>query len=161
MKISVVFMLLLTLASCAGRKHTPSVTTESETTTTITPRKVDIPVPGDTSGSVVQLKANPDGKITPSRKIDSYSSKIAAEPIIEIDTNGILKVKCPCLDRNVQATVNDTESVKSKSTSSIEIRYENVLKWWQTALMYCGAASILYFGLKIFFTVVYPLNRRL
>lgn len=131
LKIAVSVLLLGTLASCRTHKAAqPERIVKDSSSVVVTPRKVDIAVKGDTSGSVSQLKVK-DGKIVLDRELTAFSSSKVAKPIIEIDTAGILNVKCPCLDQVVQAEVADTTKTNSHVERITEVRYENYLTGFQ------------------------------
>ena len=86
-------------------------------------REIELNLKGDTSEAVFDTKTN--------RMVSEKSSKIAGAPIIEVDTNGILRVKCPCLDRKETAKVSDT--VKEVERVKTITRYEPTR--WQSFLI--------------------------
>lgn len=158
-----VSVLLLATASCGTRKHVaPETHVKDSTAVVVTPRKIDISVKGDTSGSVSQLKVK-DGKITIDRELDAFSSSKVGKPIVDIDSAGILKVKCPCLDQVVQAEVSDTTKTTSHVERITEVRYENYLTGFQNFQIWgwwiIVALSSLWVIFKIFKRWVFPLSR--
>lgn len=86
-------------------------------------REIELNLKGDTSEAVFDTKTN--------RTVSEKSSDIAGSPIIEVDTNGILRVKCPCLDRKETAKVSDTVS-ETERVKTIT-RYEPTP--WQSILI--------------------------
>lgn len=157
-----VSVLLLATASCGTRKHVaPETHVKDSTAVVVTPRKIDIAVKGDTSGSVSQLKVK-DGKITIDHELDAFSSSKVGKPIVDIDSAGILKVKCPCLDQVVQAEVSDTTKTESHVSKIIDVRYENYITGFQNFQIWCGRILllmlVLYFGWKIIRKWVFPLS---
>jgi hypothetical protein len=116
------------LTSCKTRKS-ESISEISKKETTITERFVPVTVKGDTSGSASQLRVK-DGKITIDRNIYTDKSDRAGAPIIDIDTAGVLRVKCPCLDFKTEVKVSDTKSTAEKSVQkTVRIPVNHVTDW--------------------------------
>jgi hypothetical protein len=116
------------LTSCKTRKS-ESISEISKKETTITERFVPVTVKGDTSGSASQLKVK-DGKITIDRNIYTDKSDRAGAPIIDIDTVGVLRVKCPCLDVVEQVKVTDTNFTDEKTVEkTVRIPVNHVTDW--------------------------------
>lgn len=143
----------LTMVSCRTRKSEVSEISKKETT--ITDRMVDIEIKGDTSGSASQLSVK-DGKIVLGPVIYSEESDRAGAPIISVDTNGILKVKCPCLDFKTQAKVTDTNT-KSTSEKTIKIPV-NYVTQWQIFQIWLGRILL---GIGILWVLLLILKKRI
>jgi len=127
---------VLTITSCRTRKS-ETISEINKKETTITERFVPVTVKGDTSGSASQLKIK-DGKIVIDRNIYTDKSSRAGAPIVSVDTNGILKVKCPCLDFKTEVKVKDTNSASEKSfTKTVRVPV-NYVTQWQIFQMWLG-----------------------
>lgn len=129
------------LTSCKTRK-TETISEISKKETTITERFVPVTVKGDTSGSASQLRVK-DGKITIDRNIYTDKSDRAGAPIIDIDTAGVLKVKCPCLDVVEQVKVTDTNSTAEKTVEKTVRIPVNYVTNWQNFQIWLGRGLLL------------------
>lgn len=129
------------LTSCKTRKS-ESISEISKKETTITERFVPVTVKGDTSGSASQLRVK-DGKITIDRNIYTDKSDRAGAPIIDIDTAGVLKVKCPCLDVVEQVKVTDTNSTAEKTVEKTVRIPVNYVTDWQNFQIWLGRGLLL------------------
>jgi hypothetical protein len=129
------------LTSCKTRKS-ESISEISKKETTITERFVPVTVKGDTSGSASQLRVK-DGKITIDRNIYTDKSDRAGAPIIDIDTAGVLRVKCPCLDVVEQVKVTDTNSTAEKTVEKTVRIPVNYVTDWQNFQIWLGRGLLL------------------
>lgn len=138
----------MSLASCRARK-TESVSELTRKETTITERLVPVKIKGDTSGSAKQLRVK-DGKIVIDREIYTDRSDRAGAPIVNIDTAGILEVKCPCLEQETEVKVSDTETTTEKIVEKTVEVPVNYVTDWQVFQIWLGRillAGIILWGL--------------
>jgi hypothetical protein len=103
---------------------------------------VPVTIKGDTSGSASQLKVK-DGKIVLDREMFSDKSDRAGAPIIDIDTAGVLRVKCPCLDFKTEVKVTDTKSTDEKSVQKTVEVPVNYVTDWQNFQIWLGRGLLL------------------
>jgi len=136
-----VVICALALTSCRTRKS-ESISEISRKETTITERMVPVTIKGDTSGSASQLKVK-DGKIVLDREIFSDKSDRAGAPIIDIDTAGVLRVKCPCLDFKTEVKVSDTNSTAEKTVEKTVRIPVNYVTNWQNFQIWLGRGLLL------------------
>jgi len=136
MKSSAALIIALLAAGCA-KKTAPSVNTLESKRVTITPREVPVTIKADSSQAAFKLDVKPDGKIE-ANKIISVAGNRAAEPWVEVDTAGVLRVKCPCLEVTENVTVTDTKEETNKTTTITKVEYTNVLTGWQWFQVWTG-----------------------
>lgn len=139
--LSFAVICAIALTSCRTRKS-ESISEISRKETTITERFVPVTVKGDTSGSASQLRFK-NGKITIDRNIYTDKSDRAGAPIIDIDTAGVLRVKCPCLDFKTDVKVTDTNSTTEKSIEKTVRIPVNYVTNWQNFQIWLGRILVL------------------
>ena len=137
---AVIAVTIILLTGCRARK-TETEVMESKRAYTIE-REVELKLNGSVSQAIFELK--PDGSIN---KLGGVSDKVAGEPEVSIDTNGILKVKCPCLDRTEKVKVNDTVQESTRIQTRTVIRREP--SRWQWFQIYLGRVLLVIFILII------------
>jgi hypothetical protein len=134
----IVFLFIsgtLLFSSCRVK---PSKSTIETSDTTRTQRPVNIIVPEDSSEAAFVVEVDSATKKPTIKEIMSTQNDRAGKPIAYIDTNGILKIKCPCLEFKGQAMVTDTKISNSKITTITKPIYINEPTKWQWFQIYSG-----------------------
>ena len=146
-KLFKIFKLLIPLAvltaSCRAKPRASVETIESKKATIIQ-REIELTIPEDSSSAAYLIAPDKNGQ-TRAKKLSSHQNKRAGEPVINIDTNGILRVKCPCLEFKATAVVNDTKTESSTQETVNNIVYQP--SKWQWFQIYLGRFFVLIFVL--------------
>ena len=124
----------LLVAGCA-KKTVPTVENIESKRVTITPRQVPVTVKADTSAAAYRFTPGPEPKL---EKLASVAGERAAEPWVELDTAGVLRIKCPCLEHTENVTVNDTKEESAKIVTITKVEYINELTGWQWFQIWTG-----------------------
>lgn len=128
----------LTFISCRTVRPKTEIETLTRKNVTINERDVDITIPEDSSVAVFSVKINPETKKPELNKLGSMSNKRAGAPQAVIDTNGVLRIKCPCLEYKTTASVSDTSTVTETTTKKSTVKYINEPSRWQWFQIYSG-----------------------
>lgn len=134
MRNSAILIAALLVAGCA-KKTVPTVENIESKRVTITPRRVPVTVKADTSAAAYRFTPGPSPKI---EKLASVAGERAAEPWVELDTAGVLRIKCPCLEHTENVTVNDTKEETDKTVTITKVEYINELTGWQWFQIWTG-----------------------
>lgn len=138
-------MLATNLVACRAKRPTFETESLSSKRLEIIDRKTDVNLKGGESQAAYLIVS--DGEAI--KKLTSTSNDIAGEPEVSIDTNGILRVKCPCLDRTEQVTVSDTKQTETDKTVKQKTVYIIEPSRWQWIQIYVGRISVGIIGIVL------------
>lgn len=145
MKLALSIIAAATLISC--NRHSMPQQVPVKTTETIRERLVPVPVPSDSSLLTALFACDSLNNVY----LKSISEQKGAnlQSSVSFD-GGELKYKTVYLHDTLYVPVTDTITI-TEVPITIEVPVEtNRLLWWQKCLIWCGVASILYAGYKVY-----------
>jgi len=138
MRNSLLFLIALSFIGCRARRPEFKAEEMISKRLEIIDRKVDVNIKGGESQAAFLLNKK-TGSLD---KLSSNSNDIAGEPEATLDTNGVLRVKCPCKDRKEAVVVSDTKEKTTQKESVQKKIYIPEPTRWQWAQIYAGRALL-------------------